>query len=324
MAILSPIPRKNNSYNATIFNASSIGANWTVGNVSLSNGTLPPGLSLSSTNTVISLTGTPTTMGSYSFTITYTVFYFNINFGNRSTQFTTQVVDVPTPVSGPIKFSDVGRVTGVTGAISANALRFRYLANGTSSGAVRMSTTYNKPTRGSINLNTAQSIQWTVPAYQALVIAVAAGGGGGGGGGSAGLVVGGCVPPVVAGSSGSTGGTSSALNIVAFGGGGGGGSGYPANGFAGSNGGNNQNGLTGGGSLGGAGNTGGGLTACVSTGGTGGTGGYAESTKLITTSGIEYGAITTLTVGAGGTAGTNSAGSPASNGSPGSVYIEWA
>lgn len=324
MAILSPIPRRNSSYNGTIFNASSFGANWTVGNASVSNGTLPPGLSLSSTTTVISLTGTPTTLGSYSFTITYTIFYFGSNFGNRSSQFTTQVVDAPTPVSGPIKFSDVGRVTGVTGAISANALRFRYLANGTSTGAVRMSTAYNKPARGTINLTTAQSIQWTVPAYQALIIVVAGAGGGGGGGGSAGLVTGGCVPPVVSGTSGSAGGASSALNIVAFGGGGGGGSGFPGNGSAGAAGGNNQNGSLGGGSLGGSGNTGAGFTACLSTGGTGGPGGYAESTKLITTSGIEYGTITTLTVGAGGIAGRNSGGASAVNGSPGSVYIEWA
>lgn len=306
--ILTPLPKQNTSYSNTIH---TVTPGFAITSATVSAGALPTGLSLSFTAFVIQITGTPTVLGSSSFTISYTesVGGFPINY---SQNYTTQVILAPIQSPNPIAWSNLGAFTGQPANISMNSNRIRLLANGViDSSQVKLSSCYNKPTPGSVSRSIFGFQTFTVPPYQALVVKVAGAGGGGGYGEETQLQNGVCVS-IDGTATGSNGGNSSSLGLVSYGGtGGGAGTGYAQSG------GNNQNGLLGGGSPGGAGIAGPGCASNPAQ--SGGFGGYSDALKLIASNTLEYGDNFLMTVGPGGAGGKT-----AGRGTDGYVTVTWA
>lgn len=308
--ILTPLPEKNVSYSNDIATAT---VGLTISGATVSAGTLPTGLSLSNTALKVTLSGTPTVLGSFSFTVTYTQSFFGTPINTVSTAYTTQVILSPIASGNKISCGDIGAFTGQTINISMGGNRFRQLADDLS-GPVKLSNCYAKPTPGSVSRSIAGNTTFTVPPYQALVVEVSGAGGGGSEGFSIGLAAGGATcQNSNSGINGLNGTQSSAFGLIAYGGGGAG-----AN-TVGTNGGNNQNANLGGGSAGGAPKSG--TNACglpgssPGSGAQGGTGGYCDTIIPISSGTVDWGTVATLTAGAGG--------SQVNPGTAGVVSVYW-
>lgn len=234
---------------------------------------------------------------------------------------------MPTPVSGPIKFSDLAILVfnNPLATVSLGNTEIRAVG-GSTTGPVSMSSMYNKPTAGNTGTTyyTAGNYSWIVVPYQTLSVTVAGGGGAGGGYGGGQLIWNGyffqCVNQCYGGN-GAAGSQSSFNGVIAYGGTGG----LQAGGGNGTDGGNNQNGNTGGGGAFGAGNSDPVDTNCEqASGGNGGAGGYVQKSWTKFAGGPSFGSTINFTVGAGGPMGPGGCrGQAGAAGGSGYVKIEW-